>query len=462
MSEELTWLPAWRIRELIGKRELSPVEVTEHFLGRIEALDPKLKAFRTLDATGAREQARRAEATVLSGEPLGPLHGIPISVKEHIPVAGLPLTRFMLPAFSSDDGVASRDHLGVERLRDAGAVIVGANTMMGSGSAVFGQYDWDVEARNPWDTGRVPGWSSSGGAAAAAARLLPITIGSDGGGSMRLPAAYSGVVGVHPSAGLVPAPSYEIPHVGNPTVTIGPLCRNVVDAAITLKAMAGPDGRDWMSTQMDPPDYLATIDAGVAGLRLGWTDDFGFAQKCAQDESPRVIETVCRAAHGFSSLGAEPEPMTETWEDFFLGYMVSTYLFMPAGMAFPKPTAEQWSGMLETRQRNWLLFRKVLREVDVLLSPTSQIVAKKVEDWNGAWTRDGARYAHGTFAPTYTSHTHMFNWLGFPAASVPCGFVDGLPVGLQIVGLPGREGTILRVANAFQKAYPRDERPPVS
>jgi amidase/aspartyl-tRNA(Asn)/glutamyl-tRNA(Gln) amidotransferase subunit A len=118
--------------------------------------------------------------------------------------------------------------------------------------------------------------------------------------------------------------------------------------------------------------------------------------------------------------------------------------------------------MLEARQRNWQLFRKALRGVDVLLSPTSQIVARRVEDWDRAWTRDGARYAHGTFAPTYTSHTHMFNWLGFPAASVPCGFVDGLPVGLQIVGLPGREGTILRVANAFQKAYPRDERPPVS
>src|SRR5258705_1905852 len=118
MSEELTWLPAWRIRELIGKREVSPVEVTEHFLGRIEELDPKLKAFRTLDAQGAREQARRAEAALLSGDPLGPLHGIPISVKEHIPVAGLPLTKLMLPAFSSKPGVAERDHLGVERLRN--------------------------------------------------------------------------------------------------------------------------------------------------------------------------------------------------------------------------------------------------------------------------------------------------------------------------------------------------------
>ena len=462
MSEELTWLPAWRIRELIGKREVSPVEVTEHFLARIEKLDPALKAFRTLDATGAREQARRAEAAARSGEPLGPLHGIPISVKEHIPVAGMPLTKLMLPAFSSKEGVASRDHLGIERLRDAGAVIVGMNTMMSSGSDVLGQFDWNVEARNPWDTARVPGWSSSGGAATAAARLLPIAIGSDGGGSTRLPAAYSGVVGVHPSAGLIPAPSYETPHVGNPTVTIGPLCRNVVDAALTLQVMAGPDGRDWMATQTDPPDVLATIDAGVEDLRLGWTDDYGFAQMYAQDESPRVIETVRRAAGGFASLGATVEPVKETWEDFFPGYMVSTYLFMPPPMAFPLPTAEQWSGMLETRQRNWTLFRKVLREVDVLLSPTSQLVARKVEDWDRAWTRDGARYAHGTFAPTYTSHTHMFNWLGFPAASVPCGFVDGLPVGLQIVGLPGREATILRVANAFQKAFPRDERPPVS
>src|SRR6202034_4620119 len=161
MAEDLTWLPAWQIHDLIAKREVSPVEVTEHFLGRIEELDGQLQTFASLDAPGAREQAKRAEAAVRNDEPLGPLHGIPVSVKEHIAVAGLPLRRLSGGA----DRIAAYDDLGIERLRAAGAVIVGANTMMGTGAVALGQYNWDRESRNPWDPSRVPGWSSSGGAA---------------------------------------------------------------------------------------------------------------------------------------------------------------------------------------------------------------------------------------------------------------------------------------------------------
>src|SRR6202034_2150 len=230
MAKDLTWLPAWQIHDLIAKREVSPVEVTEHFLGRIEELDGQLQTFASLDAPGAREQAKRAEAAVRNDEPLGPLHGIPVSVKEHIAVAGLPVMDLNMTW-----STAIEDDIGVERLRKAGAVIFGTNTMLGSGAGVnaasmMGEenaqplyFNWDVEARNPWDRSRVRGWSSSGGAAAAAARLLPITIGSDGGGSTRLPAAYSGVVGVHPTAGLVPSYNPAVQMRRNPTGTIGPL-----------------------------------------------------------------------------------------------------------------------------------------------------------------------------------------------------------------------------------------------
>jgi amidase/aspartyl-tRNA(Asn)/glutamyl-tRNA(Gln) amidotransferase subunit A len=225
MSEDLTWEPAWRLRERIGAKEISPSEVTEHFLGRIEEHDPTLHAFRVLNADGAREQAARADKAVLDGDELGPLHGIPLSVKEHVAVAGFPLLGSGYP-----EKVSTRDSLGVERLRDAGAIVFGTNTMMytnglrtdAEGKMVMA-FDWDREARNPWDPTRVPGWSSSGGAAATAAGLIPLAIGTDGGGSTRLPAAYSGVVGLHPTTNLIPWVDYETPQVSPMMMSMGPM-----------------------------------------------------------------------------------------------------------------------------------------------------------------------------------------------------------------------------------------------
>src|ERR1700728_2701171 len=284
MSEELTWTPAHRIRELIVEGEVSPVEVTEHFLGRIEEHDGTLKAFRHVDHAGAREQAKAAEVAVQRGGGLGALHGVPISVKEHISAAGLPVL-----VLGVGERKARFDDLGVARLRDAGAVMVGTNAMMGTQAPAPGEYNWDAEARNPWDPSRAPGWSSSGGAAATAAGLLPLTIGSDGGRSTRLPGAYSGLFALHPTAGLIPFFNYSAQIRANPTGTFGPLTRNVTDAAITLQALAGPDGRDFDCIQAQPPDYLASLDEGVEGLRLGWTDDFGFAAMYSFRASPRVI-----------------------------------------------------------------------------------------------------------------------------------------------------------------------------
>jgi aspartyl-tRNA(Asn)/glutamyl-tRNA(Gln) amidotransferase subunit A len=465
MSEELTWLPAGKIRELIGKREVSPTEVTEHFLSRIDRLDPMLKTFRNLDAEGARAQAKSADAAVQRGDDLGLLHGIPVSVKEHVAVAGMP----QMGATGSP--IAKRDALGIQRLREAGAIVFGTNTMMMSGAndksqsspGVFAGFNWDVEARNPWDTTRVPGWSSSGGASATSARLIPIAIGTDGGGSTRLPAAYSGVVGLHPTPNLIPWVNYDIPTYSPMMMTMGPLCRYVADAALTLQAMAGPDGRDFTCQQLPPDDYLAHIDDGVSGMRMAWTDDYGFTNMYAMEESPRVIAAVRASASGFATIGAAVEPTTEAWEDFFPGFFASCYLYPTGGAPGAPPEPDVWNNALDTRQRNWLRFRKLFETHDVLLSATSQLLARPVEEWDAAWISNGHTFApHSTFAPVYTSHTHMFNWLGFPSLSVPCGFVDGLPIGLQIIALPGREAKVLQVANAFQQAFPQLEHPPVS
>jgi Asp-tRNA(Asn)/Glu-tRNA(Gln) amidotransferase A subunit family amidase len=324
VSEELTWMPAWKMRELVGAKEVSCTEVTEHFLGRIEQHNPALHAFEEVDWDGARAQAAAADDAVLRGDPLGPLHGIPTSVKSHIRVKGFgvldrnrdgtPGTRMVTSLF---------DDICVERLRGAGAVIVGTNTMMGAGGGgrmdpntpgVFKPFNWDAEARSPWDVSRVPGWSSSGGAASAAARLLPVTIGSDGGGSTRLPAAYSGVVGLHTSRGLIPHLDYENPKMLL-TASYGPLARNVRDAAMFTQVMGGPDGRDYVTLQSPTPDVLAHLDDGVGGMKMAWTENYGHADRYATEHSARIISVAREAAMSLRGLGASVELTDEVWED---------------------------------------------------------------------------------------------------------------------------------------------------
>ena len=356
--------------------------------------------------------------------------------------------------------------------------MVGTNTMMGAGGGgrldqerpgVFKPFDWTAEVRNPWDTARVPGWSSSGGAAAAAARLLPFTIGSDGGGSTRLPAAYSGVVGLHTSRGLVPHIDYHQPRLLF-TASYGPLARYVRDAALVTRAIGGPDGRDYVSFQDEPRDCLAHIDDGVDGMRIAWTEDFGFASKYATKDSARVIDVARRAAHGLRSLGATVEATTEIWEDRaeqgtarWMGEPSSYEVMVGVNLTpLQKVDPEVYREQAESRARNWEKFRRLFRDHDVIVSVTAQRVADTTEVWDRNWTVDGPSFPGGSFAPTYCSHTVIFNWLGFPAVSVPCGFVDGLPVGLQIASWHGREDLVLRVAEAFQRAFPQQERPPVS
>lgn len=464
---DLSWMSAREIRDLIATGELSPVEVTEHVLGRIEELDPKLMTFSYVDAAGARAAARLAEDAVRQGETLGALHGVPVSVKDHIPVAGMPIHVMAAAANEQSPAIATNDHFGIERLRKAGAILIGTNTMMGagggggmSGAALFNGFNWDAEARNPWDTSKVPGWSSSGGAASVAAGIIPLAIGSDGGGSTRLPAAYSGVIGVHPTGGLIPELNYSAPKPPA-GITIGPMTRDVRDAAVVTQVMAGPDGRDPFCIQSEPGDFLVDLDAGLSGMRLAWTDDFGFAARYAAAESPRVIGLVRERALALARQGAAVEVTPEVWEDIWPGRMAQWLSFYPTP-GLPLPSEQELQAGYEARGRNWDRFKRLFRSFDVILSVTTPRVARAIPEWEAAWTTEGPNYPNGNFLGSYCSHTDMFNWLKFPAVSVPCGFIDGLPVGLQIAGWPGSEPTVFRVANAFLQANPRWERPPVS
>jgi aspartyl-tRNA(Asn)/glutamyl-tRNA(Gln) amidotransferase subunit A len=387
----------------------------------------------------------------MSGDELGPLHGVPISVKEYISVEGLR----RIDANGVDQGVGKRDALSVARLRNAGAVVLGTNTAMGIAQAQFSPYDCQDEARNPWDPGRVTGWSSSGSASAAAAALVPIAVGNDGGGSTRLPAAGAGVVGVHPTPGRIPEVNYEIPTLTGFTGSTGPICRSVRDAAIALGTMAGPDGRDFACMKTEVPDLLEGLDDGVDGMSFAWSDDLGYAQIYAQEDSARVVSAVREAARRLESLGAKVEPVGPISDDFWEDMLTTNYVLQIAlATDVPKPSPERWAQALDGRQRTWSSFRKVLASHDLLLTPTMQFLPPTVEDWARAWLADAESYPHGSFIPTDTCFTFIFNWIAFPAVSVPCGRVDGLPVGLQIVGLPGSENKILRAANAFQVAFP--------
>jgi amidase/aspartyl-tRNA(Asn)/glutamyl-tRNA(Gln) amidotransferase subunit A len=472
MSDELTWMPAWQMRELIAAKEVSCSEVTEHFLGRIEEHGSIVRAFEQVDWDGARAQAKRADDAVVAGDALGSLHGIPTAVKSHIRVEGLGLTTAQGTITSTFDDIC------VERMRAAGAVIVGTNTMMGAGGGarpdpdnpgVFKPFNWEAEALSPWDTTRVPGWSSSGGAAAAVARLLPVTIGSDGGGSTRLPAAYSGLVGLHTSRGLVPHIDYEKPTMLL-TASYGPLARDVRDVALFTDVIGGPDGRDYVSVQTPTPNVLDGLDAGVAGMTMAWTEDFGHASRYATERSAEIIDVARAAAMSLRTLGASVEPTDEVWEDRAEHGTVrwtvepAAYEVMVGTNMVPLQPVDPalYRAQAESRARNWERFRALFEQVDVILSVTAQRTADTTTDWDANWTVNGPAFPGGSFAPVYCSHTMIFNWMGFPAVSVPCGFVDGLPVGLQIASWHGREDVVLRVARAFQQAFPRDERPTVS
>jgi aspartyl-tRNA(Asn)/glutamyl-tRNA(Gln) amidotransferase subunit A len=454
LSEDLTWLPAGRIAALVATGELSPVEVTEHFLGRAEDTAGRVRGFQELDAPGAKAQAAAAERAVLHGDALGPLHGVPVGIKANVPVAGFGL--YPLFGETKPPVRVTRDAPVVSRLRRAGAVVFGTTVVPGMGlgnlrdPAGDPTSDLSWHPRNPWDLGRVPGSSSAGSAAAVAAGVLPVAIGTDGGGSTRLPAAWCGVVGLHPTLGRVPGLGRG---ASGWSTTVGPITRDAADAALVLQAVAGPHGGTVVSLQDDPPDYLAGIHSGVEGLRLAWTDDFGFARTYAGPESERVLDVVRSAAGRLRELGASVEPTAEVWEDWWPH---------PTVMGAAGVSHERYQAAEDARQQWWETLRRVFETSDLLLTTTIQHVAFDVERWSAAWSSAGTGYPNGSFVPTWTAHTFMHNWLGWPAVSVPCGFVDGLPVGLQITGRPNQEPLVLRAAAAYLGAFGSDARPPAA
>jgi aspartyl-tRNA(Asn)/glutamyl-tRNA(Gln) amidotransferase subunit A len=467
-DERLCWTPATELAALIRKKKVSPVEVVDAVLGRIERVNPALNAFVTPTADQARRDAKAAErALAKKGAKLGPLHGVPFSVKDLVITKGV-RTTFGTPLYR--DNVPTEDAPAVERLKAAGAIMLGKTNTPTFGwigathNLLFGP------TRNPWNLGRTPGGSSGGASAAAAAGLGPLHVGTDGGGSIRIPASFAGIYGFKASFGRVPvypaSGAWSLSH-------IGPMTRTVADAALMLQVVAGPDERDQTSLPPQRVDYVKALGGGVKGLRVAWSEDLGYA--VALD--PEVRDLCARATKAFRELGCRVETVNpgwpspqECWGEIFCGGIatrMAPYLdrkseidpglhaIIEATLKNP-PTkyVQAWFDRLAW----WEHPRRLFETYDLLLTPTIACPPFAVG-------LDNPTEIAGTRVEPYAwiPFTFPFNMTGQPAASVPCGFTkDGLPVGLQIVGRRFDDVTVLRASAAFERARPwAQHRPPV-
>jgi aspartyl-tRNA(Asn)/glutamyl-tRNA(Gln) amidotransferase subunit A len=430
-DDALTWLPGWRIRGLIVDGEISPAEVVQHFLARIEAIDPVVHAFRAVDVDGVRRQAAELAGPSRARERAGPLHGIPVAVKEHLPVQGSPWHDLR----TGQRTVSAHDCIEVQRLRDAGAIVFGS-TVAGLTPLEFGaSHDQPL---NPWDLRRVPGDSSGGTASAVAAGLAPLGLAVDGRGSTRLPAAFCGLVGVHPSRGRVP--SYHEAEL-NPRLlsTSGPMTRDVRDAAVMLGVLSGADDGDLWCRTDEPPDYLALIDHELGRVRVAFTGDYGYgARYFDTDVASAVIAQVRQAAFTLHAAGVEVYETDRIWPD--PDHATSVTLGADRIYATRRePPVEDVVAARAWRRAFLAALRDELITCDVVASPTILCPAPLVEGWAQNWADLG-------YMATYSSLTCAANLLGWPALSVPAGFVDGVPVGLQFMGPPNSEPLQLSLA----------------
>ena len=470
-DDQLAFASATELRQLLDSRKVSAVEVTELFLRRIEELNPKLNAYLTVTAELALEGARKADEATSRGESLGPLHGIPISIKDLEATKGI-RTTFGSLAFR--DHVPDHDSIVVERVKASGVVLLGKTNTPEFGYRGTTENRLGDACRNPWNTERTSGGSSGGAAAAVVAGLCTVATGSDGGGSIRIPSSLCGNYGIKPSQGRIP----RYGGIGKPAFNIlsqsGPMTRTVEDSALLLQALSGPDDRDPSSMREAPRDYLSGLNDGISGLRVGWSLDLGFA---AVDQE--VAEVTARAARVFEELGCHVEdagiemddPFMIFWDIFRLqGYTSYGYVYeerpqdlttygqqsMELGRAMSAP---EYSRALYSRVQLKRRMESLLERFDLLLTPTMAVTAFPIEQFPA---EIGGRQVPAAWA--YTPFTSLINLSGQTAASIPCGFSsEGMPIGLHIVGRRGDEATVLRASAAFEQARPwAGRRPAVS
>ncbi|WP_342237759.1 amidase [Inquilinus sp. OTU3971] len=431
-------------------RSLSPVEVTDTVLQRIEAWEPKLQALWALDAAGARAAAAASAARWAEGRPLGPVDGVPVTIKENIATKGVPV-----PVGTAATALvpAAEDAPPAARLRESGAVILAKSTMPDYGMLSSGLSSFHKLARNPWDLSTNPGGSSAGAGAAAAAGYGPIHLGTDIGGSIRLPAAWCGVVGLKPSLGRIPI---DPPYVGR---VAGPMTRTVADTALAMSVLSRPDGRDGMNL---PPAEIDWSDLAIdpKGLRIGLMMDIGAGMAL----EPEVGEAVTAAARLLEAAGAVVEPVpailtremldglddfwrARAWDDVEKLPEESRAKILPYIRTWAESGAQR-SGLAVIRGFNRTMemrnaAARLFGALDFVLSPTAP-VARFPAELASPLNDPDKPFEH-------IGYTVVWNMSEQPAVSINCGYTKaGAPIGLQIVGRRFDDLGVLRLAQAYE------------
>ncbi|WLR60282.1 amidase [Guptibacillus hwajinpoensis] len=461
---EITNLTAQSMAKKIMTKELSPVEVVQSHLERIKQLNPKFNLFITIFEEEALKEARGAEEELMKSGVRGPLHGIPIALKDLTPVTGR-LTTFGSPIFK--DHIAQSEPTIVKRIRDAGAIIIGKTNTPEFGHKGTTDNLLAGPAKNPWDSSRTAGGSSGGSAAAVASKCVPLAEGSDGGGSIRIPSSLNGIIGLKPTFGRIPFDSSPINHFGTtqPFVHYGPMARSAEDAALLLSVMEGYEPNDPYSVPVPESNLQQEMQLGVKGKKFAYTEDFGL-----YPYDPMILVPIEEAISILRDQGAIVEKIPFQFE-MKLEELISFFNKMWfAGLAsaygslydrFPSQFSSSVSNMIEAgrklsavelretemkRTQVWNIIQKELNRFDAILSPVVGVTAFSHQI-------EGPDRINGKASAPISDWmmTQLYNCTGHPAISIPVGLApSGLPVGLQAASKKFNDSLLLRIAHTIE------------
>jgi aspartyl-tRNA(Asn)/glutamyl-tRNA(Gln) amidotransferase subunit A len=467
-SKDLCYLSAAELSRLIRKKEVSPVEVVEAHLTRIEAVEPDLNSFITLLAEQAMKRAKEAEREIQAGRTRGPLHGIPIGLKDLFYVKGV---RNTSGSKIFDRFIPDYDSTVALRLREAGAILLGKLNLHQFAYGPTGENPDYGNMHNPWSLERIPGGSSGGSASATASGQCTLAMGTDTGGSIRIPSALCGLVGLKPTYGRISR--YGITVLSWSLDHAGPMARTVEDCALVMNVVAGYDPRDPSSADRAMPDFTQSLAENIKGLRVGVPKEF-FGDPIDSE----VASFVRKAIERLGKLGATIHEIS--WPMYHESKAISSTVQMAEATAYHSQLMKQHSAELDPKVRlrletgffisavdylqaqraRRLFYQKsydLFKKVDLLAGPTVPITACNI----GMGEVHVGNTLMGVI-PALTQYTRPFNLNGFPAITVPCGFSkNGLPVGFQLAGKPFDEVTVLRAASAYEQATEWHQRRPL-
>ena len=463
MPAETAFRPALEIVDEIKSGHAAPSDIARATLDHVQEVDPVLNAFTHLDPDTVMAEAKVLDDRLAAGEDLGPLGGLPIPIKDLIAVKDMPLE---FGSRTMRGNISVLDAPSVERLRAAGAVILGKTTTSEFGCKGTTEGPHSGITRNPWDTVKTTGGSSGGAAALAAAGVSPVTIGTDGGGSVRIPASFCGLFTIKAQFGRVPIHPVSATHS---LAHVGPLSRSVRDAALVLSVIAGPDSRDHTSMMGPPPDFLAACDREPGPLRVVYSPTFGYAKP-----DPDVTKIAAAATGRLAEAGCEVDVVDELFPDPVNIWASEFYAGVATRLKDALETRPEDLDPVVLRLMDWVTgldlatyysavfdrfslrerVRGIFEKYDIIASPTLPVPAFDV----GLEVPPG--YEDRT-AVDWVYYTYPFNLTGHPAVSINAGFTDeDLPVGLQLVGKPLAEETLFSLSAAFEALTPGPVRRP--